>query len=83
MANKVIVSFVVKKTGVSHDIEIPLDLSANELIVSLNTAYSLNIDVSNLSNCFFQSENPIALLKGNKTLEEFGIMTGSTIYFTE
>lgn len=81
--SKVIVSFVIKKSGESHDIEVPLDISANELIMGLNSAYSLDMDVSNINKCFFQSENPIALLKGNKTLEDFGIITGSTIYYTE
>lgn len=80
---KVIVSFVIKKSGEAHDIEVPLEISANELIIGLSSAYSLDMDVTNISKCFLQSENPIALLKGNKTLEEFGIIDGSTIYYTE
>lgn len=65
------------------DLEIPLNISANDLVISLNTAYDLKIDTSNIKNCYLKSENPIALLKGNKSLATFGIRTGSVIYYTE
>ena len=67
----------------SIDLEIPLTISANELVEALNTAYELGIDVSHIKNCYLKSENPIALLKGNKTLAEYGIRNGSVIIFTE
>ena len=31
------------------DIDIPLDISANELIIGLNSAYDLGMDISDLS----------------------------------
>lgn len=67
----------------TFDLEIPLGISANELVEALNTAYDLKIDISDIKNCYLKSENPIALLKGNKTLAEFGIRDGSVILFTE
>ena len=78
-----IVIFNILQRNFSVDIEIPLDISANELVIALNTAYDLKIDTSNVKNCYLKAENPIALLKGNKTLREFGIRNGTVIYYTE
>ena len=61
----------------------PLDISANDLVNGLNIAYKLGIDTSDIKNCYLKMENPIALLKGNKTLAEFGLRNGSIINFTE
>lgn len=63
------------------DLEIPLDITANDLVYALNKAYNLGIDISNIKECYLKSENPIALLRGNKTLREFGIRNGSVILF--
>ena len=65
------------------DIEVPLDISANDLVNGLNIEYKLGIDNSDIKNCYLKMENPIALLKGNKTLAEFGLRNGSIINFTE
>jgi uncharacterized ubiquitin-like protein YukD len=53
------------------------------LVLALNTAYELKIDVSDIKECYLKSENPIALLRGNKTLAEYGLRNGSIINFTE
>lgn len=78
-----IVIFNIVKRQFTIDLEIPLDITANELVIALNTAYDLGIDTTNIKNCFLKAENPITLLRGNKTLEEFGIRNGSVINFTE
>lgn len=78
-----IVIFKIIKKNLALDLEIPLSISANELVEALNTAYDLNIDASDIKNCYLKSENPIALLKGNKSLAEFGLRDGSVIIFTE
>lgn len=80
---KAIIIFNIKKKNYTVDLEVPLDISANDLVNSLNIAYELGIDTSNIKNCYLESENPIALLKGNKTLAEFGLRNGSVINFTE
>lgn len=82
-SDNVIVIFNIVKKGVSVDLEIPLFITANELVMALNTAYDLGIDVTDIKNCYLKAERPIALLKGNKTLAEFGIRNGSIINFTE
>lgn len=78
-----IVVFNIVKRKFTIDLEIPLDITANELVIALNTAYDLGIDTTNIKNCFLKAENPIALLRGNKTLSEYGIRNGSVINFTE
>ena len=78
-----IVVFNIVKRQFTIDLEVPLDITANELVIALNTAYELGIDTTNIKNCFLKVENPIALLRGNKTLSEYGIRNGSVINFTE
>ena len=73
----------ITKRNFTVDLEVPLDISANDLVNALNTAYELGIDTSDIKNCYLKAENPIALLKGNKTLAEFGLRIGSVINFTE
>lgn len=79
----VTVVFNMIKRNIVRDIQIPIYITANELVVALNEAYSLNIDTSNVKNCYLKAEKPIALLKGNKTLAEFGVRNGTVIIFTE
>lgn len=78
-----IVIFNITKRNFTVDLEVPLYISANDLVNALNTAYELGIDTSDIKNCYLKAENPIALLKGNKTLAEFGLRNGSVINFTE
>ena len=78
-----IIIFNIIKRHFTVDLEVPLDISANDLVNALNTAYDLHIDTSDIKNCYLKAENPNALLKGNKTLKEFGLRTGSVINFTE
>lgn len=78
-----IIVFNIIKRNFTVDLEIPLDISANDLVNALNSAYELGIDTSDIKNCYLKMENPIALLKGNKTLAEFGMRNGSVINFTE
>lgn len=61
------------------DIEVPLEITANEFILAINTAYDLGINTDNMMELFFKCENPIALIKGNKTLEEYGLREGTII----
>ena len=75
--------FNIIQRAFSADLEVPLEITANELVLALNTAYDLGIDTTDIKNCYLKSENPIALLRGNKTLKEFGIRNGSIVNFTE
>lgn len=79
----VTVVFHMTKRNLVKDIEIPLYITANELVTALNEAYDLKIDTSNIRNCYLKAEKPVALLKGNKTLAEFGVRNGTVIYCTD
>lgn len=81
--DKAVVIFNIIKKNFSVDLEIPLYITANELVMALNSAYNLEIDTSDIKNCFLKAERPIALLRGNKTLAQYGIRNGSVINFTE
>lgn len=78
-----VVIFNIKKRNITVDLEVPLSISANDLVIALNTAYDLKIDVSDIKKCYLKSERPIALLKGNKTLKDFGLRNGTIICFDE
>lgn len=83
MENKAIIIFRIQKRRFETDLEIPLDISANDLVNALNQAYDLGIDTDDVSNCYLKAENPIALLKGNKELSKFGVRNGTVINFTK
>lgn len=70
------------KKGIQQDYEIPLDISANELIVALDSALNLGLDLSDLSRCYLKTENPIALLRGNKLLRDYRLRDGTIINYT-
>ncbi len=78
-----IIIFNILNRGFTADLEVPLDISGNDLTIALNQAYQLGIDTADIKNCYLKAENPIALLRGNKTLKEYGIRNGSVINFTE
>lgn len=81
--DRAIVSFNILPRLESYDLDIPLSITANELVVALNKAYELNIDVSDIKNCYLKAEKPLVLLRGDKTLAEFGLRNGSVINYTE
>lgn len=82
MKDTAVIEFRIAKYDQSYDLVVPLHITANELVSALNTAFSLQIDMSNIKNCYLKAEKPIALLRGNKTLAEYGIRNGSVINYT-
>ena len=68
MQEKAIVSVRIFPRKQSYDIEIPLDISANDLVLALNQAFHLEIDTDNILNCY---------------LKDYGIRNGSIINITE
>lgn len=83
MDNRAVVILKIYKRNFQVDLDIPLNITANDLVIALNEAYELGIDVSDIKKCYLKCENPIALLKGNKTLKEYGVRNGTVINFTE
>ncbi len=79
----VIIIFHIQKEHRTVDLEVPLELTINEFVDALNDAYSLKIDLTDINNCYLKAENPVAFLKGNRTLRECGLRNGSIIYIVE
>lgn len=83
MDDKIVVIFNLIRKSISVDIEIPIDITTRELLIGLNYAFDLGIDTSDIKKCYLKAENPIALLRGNKQLREYGLRNGSIINYTE
>ena len=82
MLERVIVQFQMHRRGRSVDLEIPLDMTARELLLALNQAYVLGIATDRMEECYLSCERPTALLRGNRTLREICLRNGSVIHFT-
>lgn len=81
MEENILVIFENISAGESFDLEIPADITANELVTALNQGLNLGIDTSDIKQCYLKSTEPIALLKGNKTLREYGLHHGTKLWF--
>lgn len=82
MRETAIVEFEDKVNNTKMEIEVPLTITANDLVLALNRTFSLGLDVNDIFNCYLVAENPIVFLRGNKTLEQLGIHNGSLIIHT-
>jgi uncharacterized ubiquitin-like protein YukD len=80
MEEKIIVELYRKNGKALFDMETPLNITAIELIRALNEAMHLGIKTDIPEDCYLTAENPIALLRGNSKLSEYGLHDGSRIY---
>lgn len=81
MDAKIIIRFKNVKENQEFDIEVPLDITANELIYGLKKGFKLPIDMDDPTQCYMRAENPIALIRGEASLESLGLRNGSVVYF--
>ena len=81
MDSTVIMIFNDKKNKRMFDIEVPLDITANELIYGLNKGLKLGIDMRDMEQCYLCTEEPRILLRGDMLLEESGVRNGTIINF--
>lgn len=81
--NTIVIIFNNHLNNTSTDLEVPLDITANDLVIALNKAYNLGIDITNQKHCYLKAENPFVLLRGSKKLSDYGLHDGSIINFTE
>lgn len=79
MGESITIVFENMRNKTVNDIETPIDITLGELIGSIESAYGLGIDVSNVSEDIMVIENPICLLKTERTLEELGFRQGTTL----
>ena len=76
-----VVVFNNRVLGETFDLEVPLDISANELFEALNIAFNFGVDKNDMKKYHFSCERPIALLRGEKELKEFGVRNGTVINY--
>jgi uncharacterized ubiquitin-like protein YukD len=81
MTNSAIITVNIIRLGQSHDLEVPLDISASELCSALFRQY-LPAQYGDMQQYYLKAERPIALLRGERTLREYGIRDGSIINIT-
>ncbi len=81
MKNSIIMIFNDQRRGRCVDIEVPLNITANELIYGLNKGFKLGINTEDVSQCYLCTEDPIALLRGDSLLESYGLRNGTIIQF--
>lgn len=63
------------------DIELPVSITANELIFGLNRGLNLGINMERPEDCFLRTENPVTLLRGDETIENYGLHDGTRIIY--
>ena len=51
----------------------------DRIIIDSINKKKLKLNTENINECFLRCENPIVLLKGNKTLREFNLRNGTLI----
>ena len=81
MDDKIIMIFKRDAGDAGIDIEVPADITAGELIYGLNEGFHLGINMENPAEVFLRAENPIALVRGERTLSDIGLRNGTTLYF--
>lgn len=79
MEDKAIIIVKIHKRKELYDVEVPLDISANDLVIALNQAFGLGINIGNILDCYLKMESPTALIRGNKLLRDYGMRNGSII----
>ena len=55
MKNMATIIFIINENEVHVDLEVPLNITANELVVALNDAYNLEIDVTDIKQCYLKN----------------------------
>lgn len=64
------------------DVDIPVNITANELIIGLNKGFQLGIDTSDYDKCYIKAENPTALIRGDKMIKEYGLRNGTRLFYS-
>lgn len=77
----IVVNFQNLMNGTIEEIEIPLNITANDLIYALSAAYDLGLNSEDVFEYYLCSENPIAFLRGEKTLADFKLRNGSKVIY--
>ena len=82
MTDSVVVIFKNVEKNINVDLEVPLYITARELVIGLNEAYELDIYIKDIQKCYLKVDNPVMLLRGNMLLRDAGIRNGSVISYS-
>lgn len=80
MKEKAVVRMNVPDKKQKEWLEIPLDITANDLILALGQIYSLRVEEDLLYSYYVKCDNPKALLRGGRTLKSYGLRDGSELW---
>ena len=83
MNDKIRIIVNVSDKGVREELEVPALMTAGELMIALDTIYGLCMDRENIFQYYLKADHPKALLRGNKTLQDYGVRMGTEIYVPE
>ena len=81
MKNSAVIVVNLLKRGQSFDLEVPLDISANELCYAISQMFFPD-QQGKINQFYLKTERPVALLRGERTLREYDIRDGSVINIT-
>ena len=77
-----VITVNMTKSGKTKDLEVPLDISAGELCSALFEMYSTGTG-GKVQQHFLRAERPIVLLRGERTLRDYGVRDGTIINIVE
>lgn len=77
--NRAIVHLTAEEPEIQEDLILPLDVPAEDLIRGLNEAFHLGLAPEDLKRTFLKAEDPLALVRGSRTLSWYGIRNGSCL----
>lgn len=81
MSNSAVIKFVNHSSRFELDLEVPLDITAQDLFLALNRSLNLGINEKDRYNYFLKADKPLAFLSGMETLDKFGVRNGTIINF--
>lgn len=81
MEETAIIEFINMEKQYRRELEIPLDVSANDIVTAIGEVFQLSLPKDNENRGYLIAENPIAFLHGTRTLREYGIHNGSFLIY--
>ena len=79
MKDKIRIIANIPDRAVREELEVPDNITANELIMAFDRMYGLGMDEDNIFQYYLKADNPKALLRGNKTLKDYAVRNGTEI----
>ena len=79
MKHTAVIIMHIPDSRLTEDLEIPLHITASELIEALSQIYSLTLD-GEVTDYYLKTDRPKRLVRGARTLEEFGLRDGTEMW---